>query len=167
MIHEEIKPLSLDDQGKITELIYLSLKNNDDLHIAGLLPTKQNAVNFFNIEIIPILMNESPIFGAFKDDRLLGFSCCSLQVNEFYQLKNKIATGVITIIHPEFRRLGLGSKLRIEIGKALCSMGVYNFIFEIKHDNKASLNNAQKIANELDAKSDLISFKFKGDTNVF
>lgn len=167
MIHEEIRTLSFDDQSKITELIYLSLKNNDDLHIAGLLPTKQNAVSFFNIEIIPILMNESPIFGAFKDDRLLGFSCCSLQINEFYQLRNKIATGVITIIHPEFRRLGLGSKLRIEIGKALSSIGVSNFIFEIKHDNKASLNNAQKIANQLDAKSDLMSFKFKGDTNVF
>lgn len=167
MIHEEIRTLSFDDQNKITELIYLSLKNKDDLHIAGLLPTKQNAVSFFNIEIIPILMNENPIFGAFKDDRLLGFSCCSLQINEFYQLRNKIATGVITIIHPEFRRLGLGSKLRIEIGKALSSIGVSNFIFEIKHNNKASLNNAQKIANQLDAKSDLISFKFKGDTNVF
>lgn len=167
MIHEEIRTLSFDDQNKITELIYLSLKNKDDLHIAGLLPTKQNAVSFFNIEIIPILMNENPIFGAFKDDRLLGFSCCSLQINEFYQLRNKIATGVITIIHPEFRRLGLGSKLRIEIGKVLSSTGVSNFIFEIKHDNKASLNNAQKIANQLDAKSDLISFKFKGDTNVF
>ena len=167
MIHEEIKPLSFDDQEKIIELIYLSLKNNDDLHIAGLLPTKQNAVNFFNIEIIPILMDESPILGAFNNDRLLGFSCCSLQINEFYQLKNKIATGVITIIDPDFRRLGLGSKLRIGIGKALSSIGVSNFIFEIKHDNKASLNNAQKIANELEAKSDLISFKFQGDTNVF
>lgn len=167
MIHEEIRVLTFEDQDKIIELIYLSLKNNDDLHIANLLPTKQNAVNFFNIEIIPILLNESPICGIFAEDRLLGFNCCSLQVNEFYQLRNKTATGVITIIHPKFRRLGLGSKLRIEIGKMLFSMGVSNFIFEIKHDNKASLNNAQKIANELDAKSDLISFKFKGDTNVF
>jgi predicted GNAT family acetyltransferase len=84
-----------------------------------------------------------------------------------YKLKQPTALGAITMTHPDHRRQGIGTSLRIKIGQDLYQRGIKKFLFEIKQDNPASLQNAQKISQQLKAKANLVSFKFEGNTDVF
>ena len=163
----EIRALTFDDETKIVELIKACIFNGDELHIGELVANDANVWAFYKLEIFTIIFEDYPIFGYFEQDKLLGLACCSTQINDMYQLKQKTATGVITMTHPEHRRKGVATKLRTQIGKELHNRGVSKFIFEIKNNNEASLKNAQKIAEKLKAQTDLVSFKFKGNTNVF
>lgn len=163
----EIRALTFNDETKIVELIKACIFNGDELHIGELVANDANVWAFYKLEIFTIIFEDYPIFGYFEQDKLLGLACCSTQINDMYQLKQKTATGVITMTHPEHRRKGVATKLRIQIGKELHNRGVSKFIFEIKNNNEASLKNAQKIAEKLKAQTDLVSFKFKGNTNVF
>jgi len=70
-------------------------------------------------------------------------------------------------VHPDHRQQGVGTQLRLHLGKHLHNRGIQKFIFDIKNNNQASLNNAQKIAAQLDADTQLIAFKFEGSTDVF
>lgn len=162
-----IRALTFDDEDEIIELVKASIFNGDELHIGGLIASDKNVSSFYQLEIFPIIMDDDPIFGYFEENKLLGLACCSTKINTMYQLKQSAALGTITITHPDKRRQGIGTKLRLEIGKELGDRGIENFIFEIKHDNEASLQNAQKIAQNLKAKANLVSFKFQGNTNVF
>lgn len=163
----EIRALTFNDETKIVELIKACIFNGDELHIGELVANDANVWAFYKLEIFTIIFEDYPIFGYFEQDKLLGLACCSTQINDMYQLKQKTATGVITMTHPEHRRKGVATKLRTQIGKELHNRGVSKFIFEIKNNNEASLKNAQKIAEKLKAQTDLVSFKFKGNTNVF
>ena len=164
---EKIRKLTFDDEDVINELVKKSLENKDELSVGNLLPTDRNVESFFRLEIFPILFEDDPILGYFEEDKLLGFSCCSTKANKLYDLKESSAIGGITICDPEFRRRGIGSKLRLSITKELKSRNIKKFIFEIKCDNEASLSNAQKISKELNADAELISFRFGGKVDVF
>lgn len=163
---EKIRRLTFDDEENIINLIKDSISYGDNLHIVNLLPTEENVNAFFKFEIFEILFEDDPIFGFFEGGELLGLSCCSTKINQIYQLKEKTATGTITVVHPSHRRKGIGSKLRLSVAQKLKSLGFKRFIFEIKYDNEASLNNAKKIVDDLKVKSKLISFKFEGNSNV-
>lgn len=164
---KEIRKLTFDDEGSINFLVKKSLNNGDRLFIGDLLPTDRNIDSFFRLEIFPVIFEEDPIFGYFEKEKLLGFSCCTTAPNQLYDLKYSIAIGGITICDPESRRKGIGSKLRLSIAKELKNRKIDKFIFEIKCENDASLNNAQKVAKELKAEADLISFRFGGRVDVF
>lgn len=163
----EIRALTFDDETEIVELIRACVFNGDDLHIGELVANDDNVWAFYKLEIFTLVFEDHPIFGYFEQDKLLGLACCSTQINDMYQLKQKTATGAITMTHPEHRLKGIGTKLRIQIGKELHNRGISKFIFEIKNNNQASLKNAQKIAEQLKAQTNLVSFKFEGNTNVF
>lgn len=163
----DIRALTFEDEEQIIQLIKTSIYNGDQLHIGDLVASNQNVSNFYQLEVFPIIMEHDPIFGYFKENKLLGFACCSTKLNQMYELKQRAALGAITITHPDYRRQGIGTKLRLEIGKDLHNRGIQKFVFEIKHDNEASLQNAQKIAQNLQAQANLVSFKFEGSTNVF
>jgi len=163
----EIRALTFDDESEIVELIKSCIFNGDELHIGELVANDANVWAFYKLEIFTIIFEDYPIFGYFEQDKLLGLACCSTQINDMYQLKQKTATGVITMTHPEHRLKGIATKLRIQIGKELHNRGISKFIFEIKNNNQASLKNAQKIAEQLKAQTNLVSFKFEGNTNVF
>lgn len=163
----EIRALTFDDEDQIFELIKACIFNGDELHIGGLVANDRNVSSYYKFELFPILMEDDPIFGYFQQDELLGLSCCSTKLNEMYQLKQSVAFGIITIVHPDRRRQGIGSKLRLEISRDTRRRGIQKFFFEIKNNNEASLQNAQKIAQNLQAKANLVSFKFEGNTNVF
>jgi len=165
--NNQIRSLKFEDEDEIVSLIHNSLKNQDELHIAGLLPTLKNSYTFYRFEILPILLEDDPIYGFFQNGKLTGLSCCSTKINTIYQLKYKISIGVITIVDPSSRRGGIGTKLRTKLGRKLFKMGVKKFVFEIKHDNEASLSNAQEVAKKLKASAKIVSLKFEGDTNVF
>jgi len=162
-----IRALTFDDEDEIIKLVKASIFNGDQLHIGNLIANSQNVSNFYQLEVFPIIMINDPIFGYYQEDRLVGLACCSTQVNQMYQLKQSVALGAITITHPDYRRQGIGTQLRLEIGKELNNRGIQKFIFEIKENNTASLQNAQKIAEQLKAEANLVSFKFEGNTNVF
>ena len=162
-----IRALTFDDEDQILELIKQSIFHEDQLHIGDLIANSQNVSNFYQFEVFPIIMKNDPIFGYLQEDRLIGLACCSTQINQMYQLKQSVALGAITITHPDYRRQGIGTQLRLEIGKDLNNRGIQKFIFEIKENNTASLQNAQKIAEQLKAEANLVSFKFEGNTNVF
>ena len=163
----EIRALTFDDETKIVELIKACIFNGDELHIGELVANDRNVSSYYKFELFPILMEDDPIFGYFQQDELWGLSCCSTKLNEMYQLKQSVGFGIITIVHPNRRLKGVATKLRIQIGKELHNRGVSKFIFDIKNNNKASLKNAQKIAEKLKAQTNLVSFKFEGNTNVF
>ena len=110
--NNQIRSLKFGDEEEIVSLIHNSLKNQDELHIAGLLPTLKNSYTFYRFEIFPILLEEDPIYGFFLNGKLIGLSCCSTKINTIYQLKEKISIGVITIVNPDSRRAGIGTKLR-------------------------------------------------------
>ena len=162
MTNESLRPLTFDDEEDIINLIKNSINYGDNLHIGNLLPTEENVNAFFKFEIFDILFEDDPIFGFFNDGELVGLSCCSTKINKIYQLEEKTAMGTITVICPKHRRKGIGSKLRLAVIEQLKKLGFKRFIFEIKHDNEASLDNAKKIADKLKVKSDLVSFKFEG-----
>jgi GNAT superfamily N-acetyltransferase len=163
----EIRSLTFDDEEQIFDLIKTSIYNGDDIHLGKLAPTQNNVINLYKHEIFPILLEEDPIFGAFGNDGLVGLTCCSTKLNKIYQLTESLAFGIITVIHPDYRQQGIGTALRIFNAKDLKKRGIKNFIFEIKENNPASLQNAQKIGKNLNADADLVSFKFEGSTNVF
>ncbi|MAR66762.1 MAG: hypothetical protein CL833_05870 [Crocinitomicaceae bacterium] len=163
----EIRALTFDDEDEIIGLIKACIFNGDELHIGDLVANDENVWAFYKLEIFSIIFEDYPIFGYFDRDKLLGLACCSTKINELYQLKQKTATGVITMTHPDHRLKGIATKLRIHIGKQLHNQGISKFIFEIKNNNQASLKNAQKIAEKLKAQTNLLSFKFEGSTNVF
>jgi GNAT superfamily N-acetyltransferase len=167
MTNGELRALTFDDEENIINLITTSISYGDNLHIGHLLPTEKNVNAFFKFEIFDILFEDDPNFGFFYQGELLGLSCCSTKINKIYQLKEKTAMGTITVVHPQYRRKGIGSKLRLAVIEQLKKLGFKRFIFEIKHDNEASLDNAKKIADKLKVKSDLISFKFEGHSDVF
>jgi len=166
MLTQKIVELTFEYEEQIIELIEASIFHGDELHIGGLKPTHKNVSAFYRLEIFPILFDDDPIFGAVEEDKLLGLACCSTKINDFYELKEKTSMGVITITHPDHRQQGIGTELRLAIHKELYSRGIKKFIFEIKHDNQASLQNAQKIAQQINANTNLISFKFEGDIDV-
>lgn len=163
----DIRALTFDDEDEIIELIRACIFNGDDLHIGELIANDSNVWAFYKLEIFTIIFENYPIFGYLDQGKLLGLACCSTKINDMYQLKQKTATGVITMTHPEHRMKGIGTKLRIQVGKELHNRGISKFIFEIKNNNQASLKNAQKIAEQLKAQTNLVSFKFEGNTNVF
>ena len=167
MLTQKIVELSFEHEEQILNLIKASIFNGDELHIGDLLPTDSNVSSFYKLEIFPLLFEDEPVFGCFDHETLIGISCCSTKINDFYKLKQKTATGVITIVHPDYRQQGVGTELRLSIGKELHNRGIQKFVFDIKNNNQASLNNAQKIAAQLDAETQLIAFKFEGNTNVF
>jgi hypothetical protein len=167
MTEETIRHLSFDDEHDLLSLIKTSIFHGDDLHIGDLIANDKNVSAFYQFEIFPVLMEKEPILGYIKNDQLLGFSCCSTKINKIYSLKKSLALGLITIVHPDHRRQGIGTKLRTSLGKLLDQKKIENFVFEIKQENNASLNNAKKIAEDLNAETKLISFKFIGNTNVF
>lgn len=167
MLSNKILELSFEHEEQILALIKTSIFNGDELHIGDLLPTDSNVSSFYKLEIFPLLFENEPIFGCFAQEILIGMSCCSTKINDFYKLKQRIATGVITIVHPDHRQQGVGTELRLHIGKDLNNRGIEKFVFDIKNNNQASLNNAQKIASQLDAETQLVAFKFEGSTNVF
>jgi hypothetical protein len=167
MLTQKIVELSFEHEEQIIDLIKASIYNGDELHVGELLPTDNNVSSFYKLEIFPLIFEEEPIFGYFNQETLIGLSCCSTKINDFYSLRQKTATGVITIVHPNHRREGIGTELRLYIGKELHNRGIQKFIFDIKNNNQASLNNAQKIAAELNAETQLIAFKFEGSTDVF
>jgi GNAT superfamily N-acetyltransferase len=166
MLTQKTVELTFEHEEQIIDLIKSSILNGDELHIGGLKPTQKNASSFYRLEIFPILFDDDPIFGILEEDKLLGLACCSTKINDFYELKEKTSMGVITITHPDHRQQGLGTQLRLSIHQELYSRGIKKFIFEIKHDNQASLQNAQKIAQQINANTNLISFKFEGDIDV-
>jgi GNAT superfamily N-acetyltransferase len=163
----DIRALTFDDEEEILDLIQTSIYNGDDIHLAKLSPTQNNVINLFKHEIFPIIFEDDPIFGAFENEKLIGLTCCSTKLNTIYQLQESLALGIITIIHPDYRQQGIGTALRIHNAKVLKKRGIKKFIFEIKENNPASLQNAQKIGKNLNADADLVSFKFEGSTNVF
>jgi GNAT superfamily N-acetyltransferase len=167
MSTEIIKQLKYEDEEQILNLIKASILNGDELHVGELLPTNNNVFSFYKLEVFPLIFEEEPVLGCFKQKSLIGLSCCSTKINHFYSLRQKTATGVITIVHPNHRRKGIGTELRLRLGKDLRKRGIEKFIFDIKDNNKASLNNAQKIAAQLDAEAQLIAFKFEASTDVF
>lgn len=162
-----VRELTLEDDDQIIDLITECVLNGDDLQAGGLLPTKKNASTFYTMEILPILIDREPIFGAFIEKKLVGISCCSLKINNIYNLKEKIAIGGVTAVTPQERRKGIGTKLRSKLAKDLKSRKVSKFIFEIESSNEASLLNVKKMASNINADAQLFSFKFAGDLNVF
>jgi len=167
MLTQKIVELSFEHEEQIIDLIKASIFHGDELHIGELLPTDNNVSALYKLEIFPLLFEEDPVFGCFDQEILIGMSCCSTKINDFYSLRQKTATGSITIVHPEHRRKGIGTELRLHLTRELNNRGIQKFIFDIKNNNQASLNNAQKIAAQLDAETQLIAFKFKGNTDVF
>ena len=167
MLTQKIVELSFEHEEQIIDLIKASIFNGDELHVGDLLPADSNVSAFYKLEIFPLLFEDEPVFGCFDQEILIGMSCCSTKINDFYKLKQKTATGVITIVHPDHRQQGVGTQLRLHLGKDLHNRGIEKFIFDIKNNNQASLNNAQKIAAQLDAETQLIAFKFEGSTDVF
>jgi GNAT superfamily N-acetyltransferase len=164
---DNIQALTFEDEDEIINLVKSSIYHGDELHIGNLVQCDQNVSNFYKLEIFPIILDEDPIFGYYDNHKLLGLACCSTKINKMYKLKDSVALGAITITHPDYRRQGIGTDLRIKIGEDLNKRGIKKFVFEIKQDNSASLQNAQKIAEQLKAKANLVSFKFEGSTNVF
>ena len=162
-----VRGLTIEDDDQIIDLITECILNGDDLQAGGLLPTKKNASIFYTLEILPILIDREPIFGAFIEKKLVGISCCSLKINNIYNLQEKIAIGVVTAVIPQERRKGIGTKLRSKLAKDLESKKVSKLIFEMESSNQASLLNAKKIASDMNADAKLFSFKFIGDLNVF
>lgn len=162
-----IRALTFDDEDEITGIIKSCLKVDNDLVMTDLIFNDENVSAIFHFEIFPVLFDNDPILGYFEDSKLLGFTCCSTKINKIYKLNKKVAVGVLTAIHPSFRRKGIGSKLRVSLAKACQSRGVEKFIFDIKQYNTASLQNAQKVADKLKSAASLISFKFEATTNVF
>lgn len=162
-----IRALTFDDEDEITGIIKSCLEVDKNFVMTDLIFNDENVSAFFRLEILPILFDNDPIFGYFKDSKLLGFTCCSTKINKMYKLNKKVAVGILTAVCPSFRRQGIGSKLRVSLAKACQSRGVEKFIFDVKQYNTASLQNAQKVADKLKSEASLISFKFEATTNVF
>jgi predicted acetyltransferase len=160
-----IRQLTPDDEEKIIDLIHESLKHEDDLFVGELVASEENANTLFFLEVLPCIIDDDPCFGWFEDSTLLGFSTCSTKINNMYKLKKPAACGVLTLVHYEHRRKGIGSKLRLEIGKALKQKGIKQFIFEIKKNNEASLSNANSIATKINADPNLLSYRFLANTD--
>lgn len=160
-MNRNARSLTFDDEEKINDLILISLKNKDQFFLSELLPTEKNAEAIFATEIFPIISDGDPAIGIFENDNLLGITFCSTKLNRFYDFKEACAIGLMTICHPDFRNQGIGSELRLELGRQLYKMGIKKFIFEIKCENKASLCNAQKIAKQLSKDADIKYLRFE------
>ncbi len=160
-----IRQLTPDHEGKIINLIYKSLKHKDDIFVGELAPSKENANTLFFLEILPCIIDDDPCFGWFEDSTLLGFSICSTKINNMYKLKKPAACGVLTLVDYEHRKKGIGSKLRLEIGKSLKEKGIKQFIFEIKKNNEASFSSANSIATKINADPNLLSYRFLANTD--
>tara|TARA_Y100000361_G_C11041490_1_gene280157 strand:+ start:70 stop:570 length:501 start_codon:yes stop_codon:yes gene_type:complete len=161
-MNKNIRRLTFDDEEKINDLILISLRNEDQFFLSELLPTEKNAEAIFVTEIFPIISDGDPAIGFFENDNLLGMTFCSTKLNRFYDFKKPCAIGLMTICHPKFRNQGIGSELRLELGRELYKMGIKRFIFEIKCENEASLNNARKIAKKLNKNANIKYFRFEG-----
>lgn len=164
----QIVPLSYDHEEDVLEIIRHSISNNEEIHgLCSLKNTEKNVLNFYKHEVFQTIFNDDPSFACILNETCVGFSCCSTQVHKIYDTKSKMAHGVVTVVHPDFRKVGIGSSLRLSLAKELKSRGFESYMFEIYATNDASLLNAQKIAKQLNRDADLISFKLKGKIDVF
>jgi GNAT superfamily N-acetyltransferase len=157
MSAEIIKQLKYEDEGSIINLILKSLQNNDEICAIPILPTKRNAINYYNSEIFPIIFDEDPALGLFKGKKLIAISLCSTKLDRTYDTEIKIAAGSIDIVDPEFRRRGISSKLRTKILHVLRSKGYNEVYLNIKKANKASLDCASKVINSVSGNQEEIS----------
>jgi ribosomal protein S18 acetylase RimI-like enzyme len=163
-----IVPLSHDHEEDVLEIIRLSISNNEEIHgLCSLKNTEKNVLSFYKYEVFQAIFNDDPALACIHNETCVGFSCCSTQIDKMYDTKSKIAHGIITIVHPDFRKVGIGSDLRLSLTKELKLRGFDSYMFEIYTTNKASLLNAQKLAKQLNCDADLISFKVKGKIDVF
>tara|TARA_R110001592_G_scaffold350736_2_gene647126 strand:+ start:2669 stop:3172 length:504 start_codon:yes stop_codon:yes gene_type:complete len=165
-MNEEIKNLTFDDEEIINSLTKKCLCNGDTIFTTKILPTEKNVDSFFRLEIFPIIFDEDPILGFFSGKNLLGLSYCSTKINSCYDLAEPTSIGGLTMCDPDFRHQGIGSKLRLSLISELRARSIKKFIFEIRADNEASLNNAQKISKIIKADAEMISLKFEGSSNV-
>jgi len=164
----QIVPLSHDHEEDVLGIIRHSISNNEEIHgLCSLKDTEKNVLSFYKHEVFQTIFNDDPAFACIHNETCVGFSCCSTQIDKIYDTKSKMAHGVITIVHPDFRKFGIGSRLRLSLFKELKLRGFNSYMFEIYTTNNASLLNAQKIAKQLNYDADLISFKVKGKIDVF
>jgi len=163
-----IEPLSYDHEEDVIEIIRHAISNNEEIHgLCSLKNTKKNVLNFYKYEVFQTIFNDDPAFACIHNETCVGFSCCSTQIDKIYDTKGKMAHGIVTVVHPNFRKIGIGSRLRLSLVKELKLRGFDSYMFEIYTTNNASLLSAQKSAKQLNCDADLISFKFKGQVNVF
>ena len=156
----EYRKATLEDASVIQSLILTSLKENDGLFLP-LLPTDHNATVFYMLEIRPCILNSDPCYLAFHKDRPVGLSCCSTTINTSYDLQEKTALGVITAIHPQYRRQKLATLLREEMLNELKEKGIASVISDISISNEASISGCKKIISEKDLGFTELSIKYK------
>ena len=160
-MNKEIIKLDFSFQDEIIDLIFKCLQNKDDLSSAKILPTKKNATNFYQIEIFPHIFTEDYCFGYLLNNKLVAISCCSTEINNHYECKEKVALGVIDIVDPNHRRRGISKLLRKYIAKQLKKNGIHKVYLEIKNSNQASLLCANKAIKELEGQSNLYSYRIE------
>lgn len=160
-MNKEIIKLDFSFQDEIIDLILKCLKNKDDLSSADILPTKKNAANFYQIQIFPHIFAEDYCYGYILNGKLIALSCCSTEINNQYECREKVALGVIDMVDPEYRRRGISKLLRKYIAKKLKEQGICKVYLEIKTNNKASFSCATKAIKELEGESNLYSYRIE------
>ena len=160
-MNKEIIKLDFSFQDKIITLILKCLKNKDDISAAKILPTKKNAENFYQLEIFPHIFSEDYCFGYLINNKLIAISCCSTQINNQYECREKVGIGVVDMVDPDYRRLGVSKLLRKHIANKLKNNGINKVYLEIKTQNQASLFCASKVIKELQGKSNLHSYRIE------
>lgn len=156
----KIKKAKLQDEEEIVYLIHEALKDNQGFFLP-LSPTLENAKVFFRMEVIPCLINNDPVYLAYKKNQAIGMACCSLGVNAAYALSKAVALGVLTTTLPEFRNKGVATELRTEMLKELKEKKINTVLTDISSNNVASHESCNKIILINQLELDIISHKYE------
>lgn len=160
----EILPLSISKENELLKLIFASLQEGDCLSIFGKLKANhKNCHAFYKREILPLIINKDPCLYIAENKKIIGFTCCNTGINKAYDLESLTAVGFITVVHPNKRRQGFGSRLRLALKDELEKRKIKKFIFGIRADNEASLLNAKKLLTQIRKDAKIISYQFEGN----
>lgn len=155
----------LEDEKAIKSLLLSAFEDSEGLHLP-LEATKKNADNFYAFEIRPAIINGDPIYITYAapfeaPSTPIAFSCCSTCVNKLYDLKEKLAIGVITVISKPYRNQGIATDLHSRVLARLKKEGVVKVMTEISLKNKPSLNSCLNIINKEELEYLVVANKYE------
>lgn len=151
---------TLDDAELIKSLALTAFKNNEGLFLP-LEPTEHNATVFYMLEIRPAIINQDPCLLAFDRDKPVAISCCSTGVNTAYNLKKKMAVGILTTTIASHRRKGIANELRKIMMQDLKQKGITSVLSDISITNLASEKGCKKITKQENLSFKEISIKYE------
>ena len=145
----------LEDSDSVIQLLQESFQESDTFFLP-VLPTRKSARHFYKLEIEPAVINGDPCFIVEHEREVIAFNCASTCINKIYDLKSKVALGVLTVVKKPYRRQGIAEVLRYKVMQGLKSLDVEYVMCDIFEPNAPSFLGMEKICKEAGLKPELI-----------